>query len=540
MKIILKCKCPCSLIRLRACLQTKSIILSQPQHIHAPSKSPPDRGGRGGEPDGGGGPPSGPLDSDTAPVDSFVNFLKMFLSGILKFSLLVLPCLVQISCNSSSVNHQIDLLLYRDNIETTRSNLIKISQDHPGNFKAQVHLATINLVSGHLEQARKNIRKAMELLRNSSDPKDVYILHVTSSQIALFHEDYDEAIRAAEAALAINPDDPLNSRLRIARALVALEKREKALESYELCWQSDNSTFSKEDFSSFLRLLMGAEQWNTALDVLYSQFDREGYEVGLGFMLSTLHELNGDAQLSILCAYLDLRYGRLSNKVNPKEADDNLNEIEELITESRSPENASSIMAFQAMDAGDWQSAYTLLMENTIRNPVHDFLALIAGFESGQVGYEGIEPYKSLETYYRSYPEYYYRISRAMRKFPSESGFTKQRPVLEKVILQAPNSAMAEESRRQLCALLFLNEEFAQHLYLLAEQETVLSQFSETGRIETLYPLIRLLDFDNNPYTLAAEDALRKLAGIPVVRDYLESIRDKTPYREKRIGLILS
>ncbi len=450
------------------------------------------------------------------------------------FELILLIVLSFFSCGAETVSNEVKLIMERNDYDSIRSGLESILEEHPNNPDILTNLAAVNLMMGDWTQADRILKKAMEKVKKGSDPETIYVLNVTRSEIALKQNRFDEVLSAVSAALAANPEDPLGSRLNRARASFALKDTDSALTDYRTVWNSHRDIFRDIDFQAYTGLLMENSRWDDALEAAYESFKRNGYTLGTGVLLSTLHEESGDIPLSLLTAYLDLRYSHAVGKVSSQEITANLQELKADL------DDEPFLDALLAMESGDWLTAYRILADENIENPVWAYMGLSAGIESGLAGLDGAGAMLLLESYFSSFPEYYYRLSRIMKKFPGEFDFNQQRPVLEKVILLAPNSEMADRSRKELCTLLLLDVNDSDDLYLLHEQAAAVREFAEAGRVEALAPLLRLLDFENNPYTRAADSTLRNLVSIPPVKAYLSLHRGKTERRKERIGLIIN
>ncbi|OQX29138.1 MAG: hypothetical protein B0D92_05330 [Spirochaeta sp. LUC14_002_19_P3] len=462
-----------------------------------------------------------------------------------RYTPLVLSTLIVsvFSCGAPAGDDKVELVLAMEDVESIKTGLEKILADHSKNFKALTNLAAIELMQDELPQAAEHLNRALSVMKRRSDLETVYLLRVTESELALKQKRHEAAKKAAEAALQVNPSDPLHSRLYLSRALYALRTHgnsEAALKAYQDSWENDKAIFLHADFEAYADLLAEAENWDAALTVSYEYFKRFGYRFGMGAYLSTLHEKAGNFPYSVLAAYLDLRYGLAIGAASLQQVADNLKAVEQTLRDNNADEGIPYLKALQDMEKGRWAAAYTALIGENIENPIHAYLGLAAAIESGQAGQEVLAPMLLLEDYYSAYPEYYYRIAHEYARYPLKYGFAEQRPVLEKVIFLAPGSAMAAESRRVLCRLSGIDERFAADIYLLGEQAAAVRQYAETGRTETLAPLVRLLDFKPNPYTQAAEKALSDLSDIPPVRTYLTQVKNKTPLRNERITYILN
>ncbi len=469
------------------------------------------------------------------------NRHKIIPSGFVVLLCAILIIMMFSGCKQKKAAEEVENAMKLTDSEMLYSTLKDIAERYPHNLESRANLAVLSLVEGNLESANRWVSEALKEISPRSRSETVYLVYSTAADAALRSNNYKAAFDAANQALEKNNEDPLSSRLILARAAFKLEKYEVAAEAYDISFEKSSPLLMENDYKAYLQLLAQKEMWLQALNVGYEKFQRSGYSPGTGTVLSAFHEKLQEMALSILLAYLDLKYENFTGSIPDTTVTKNLQTLQQTLLDTGMMGDGEPVLsAISQMEEENWDAAYSLLTGISTDNPVMTYWKFVAAIESNTpLSPDFVARYMSLEDYFRTYPEYYYRAFHMFRKSGINSDFASQRPVLEKVILMAPQSQVSEECRTELCRLMSIDTARANDLYLLHEQEAALQQFAATHRTEVLTPIVKLLDWENNPYTYAAESTLRNLADIPAVREFLQSVQNTTQMRKKRIQLIL-
>ncbi|HEY9593221.1 MAG TPA: hypothetical protein VHE79_01995, partial [Spirochaetia bacterium] len=271
-----------------------------------------------------------------------------------------------------------------------------------------------------------------------------------------------------------------------------------------------------------------------------------GYQPGTGLLESSLLEKLGRAQESVLAAFKETLYQETQGTISRQQIDANL---AALATRSDAPgigapREQKVIAGLRLYLQGRWAEAATALGAGLagLDDPFGSFLLQACLLEKDKVTADRLTSFVALEPRYRSYPEFYLRLWRAMKKGPGQYSLANVRNVLEKSILLAPTSSVAAASRTELGRLLGLDAEDARSLLLRPELDVAYARLAGGGDPRQVLPsVMRLLSIrKENVYTSDGVLMLKTAARIPGVGAYLqEEARGASGALKDRLSQIL-
>jgi tetratricopeptide (TPR) repeat protein len=402
-----------------------------------------------------------------------------------------------------------------------KARLLELDQRIPDKAMVKINLGILSLTLGEIEEAGVYLRRAHELAyelnRAKLTTEERYLLLSGLAEYAYKAERFEEAGGFARQALEVDAQDGLGDRLILARVEYRRRENQEAEALYRQVWDSGRKYMNREDYDALFVLLLSSQQWELACDVLQAYMRKFGYEYGLGVKTSALLEKGGKINASILAAFTDLRYGLFRGLVDRGMVDGDLEELRrKLQAESWTYDNRGEkvLSALRAVMGERWAEAAETLSgiagETDQSSPLVRFWFLVAGMEAGDDGALG--SYIEEEVTFRGYPEYPYRLWRALKRRASGYSLARAKPILENAVYSSRGTAFGLESRRELGRLMGLSPSDSDRLLVGAEIQDLAEQFRRTGEMQYDEPLLQALGIENNDYTRVTEVTLRRLA----------------------------
>jgi len=422
--------------------------------------------------------------------------------------------------------------------------LIQLDQANPHSFGVKFRLGELYLYFGQLDVGTVYLGEAHRLRYEKGVTKD------DARAAAL---EYGRALimkgRPSEAIPVVMPEartgDPAALLVR-ARAFVQSGNMPGAVSDFRAALSANGVQPSSADFTLYAQALASQRRYSDALSILRDCEQRLGYQPGTGLLESSLLEKLGRTAESVLSAFKETLYQQTQGTISAEQVDRNLTALSSRtdVTGVADPRAQSIVKGLKAYLHAQWGDALGGLGKGLagLDDPFGRFLLLSCSLEKDKVTPQGLADFAALETRYRSYPDFYYRLWRAMKKGPGDYSLANVRDVLEKTILLAPDSAEALETRVELGRLVGVEPREAAGILLRPELDLAYARLTggaDPGKI--LPPVLRLLSIHReNLYTSDGVLMLRSAVRVPGVTKFLEEqARQATGPLKDRLAQLL-
>ncbi len=403
--------------------------------------------------------------------------------------------------------------------------LTKLDQGSPRAFGVKLRLGELYLGFGQPDVAAVYLGEAARLGRGRGiSPEEAHAATLEYARVLLLQG------KPSEATRVVMPDarrgDPASLLLR-ARASIEAGDTKAALEDFRAAFAVRDAPVTPVDHTLYARALAAERRHAAALHELRDCEQEFGYQPGTGFLESSLLENLGRPTESILAAFKETLYQESQGTIDAARMNENLGALSRRL---RSPEGGGAreqtvIRGLRSYLRGKWSEGHASLSEGLsgLEDPFGRFLLLACSLEKGPVTSQALTAFAALEPRYRTFPEYYYRLWRAVKKGGGHYTFSMARSVLEKAVLLAPASREASESRAEIARLVGLDAREAGDILLRPELDLAYARLLGGGDPRSvLAPVLRLIAVRReNIYTSDAVLMLKSAAQIPGVAGFL-------------------
>jgi hypothetical protein len=422
--------------------------------------------------------------------------------------------------------------------------LVQLDQSNPHAFGVKFRLGELYLYFGQLDVGTVYLREAHRLRSEKGVSKN------DARAVAL---EYARALimkgRPSEAIPVVMPEavagDPAALLVR-ARAFVQSGNMTGAVGDFRAALGANGAQPAAADFTLYAQALASQRQFTDALSILRECEQRMGYQPGTGLLESSLLEKLGRAAESILCAFKETLYQQSQGTISVDQVDRNLTALSRRtdVAGVADPRTQSIVKGMKAYLHAQWVEAFGSLGKGLagLDDPFGRFLLLSCSLEKDNVTPRMLADFAGLETRYRTYPDFYFRLWHAMKKGPGDYSLSNVRGVLEKMILLAPDSAEAQETRVELGRLVGIDPREAASILLRPELDLAyarLTSGADPGKV--LPPVLRLLSIHReNLYTSEGVLMLKGATWVPGVTRFLgEQARRATGPLKDRLAQLL-
>jgi len=454
---------------------------------------------------------------------------------------LLLAVLALASCGSDRLNYKDQL---REILDTSKSpfemkeRLLELDQGVPDKAVIKLNLGILCLTLGQVDEAGVYLGRAHELKRARLTGEERYLLLSGLAEYSYKRERFEEAQAFAQQALQIDGQDKLGDRLIIARVHYKRRELDKAYESFRQAWTDNRKHMNKEDHDVFFVLLLNAKEWTEAYQVVQAYVEKFGYEYGLGVKTSALLEKTGRINSSILAAFTDLRYGQFRGMISLETVRKNLEELgRQLQSSAWTHQNRGErvLAGLRYVLDERWGEAGKIFQEigpdTDQSSPLVRLWFLVVRLENGDAEalVEALAAYSNEESFFRGFPEYYYRWGRALKRRQTGYSLSRAKPVLENAVYSARGTSYGLESRRELGRLMGLAPADSERVLVGYELKELAEKYRGTRELQYIEPMLQALRIGNNDYTTLTEEALRALAADSFdLRTYLLRRREES------------
>ncbi len=423
--------------------------------------------------------------------------------------------------------------------------LVQLDQSHPHEFEVKFRLGELYLQLGDPQVAVAYLGQAASLGSRGGVPRE----QAKTAQL-----EYARTLilvgRPAEAAAAVAPlakrGDPA-ALLVQARASVQQGDAVGAVREFAAAWSTKGVVLDAVDYTLYAEALSSQKKYDEALKILRTGAQRFGYQPGTGYLESSLLEKLGKTIESILAAFKETEYQRTQGAITTAQIEKNLRSlaVRSDVPDMVSVQAQTLIRGLEAYLGSKWGEALSDFGRSIAASDdaFARYLVLSATFENGRVTARGLGDYVALEPAFRTYPDFYYYLWKAMRKGPGSYTFDNAKGVLEKVILLAPRSEEGIESRVELGRLIGLGVDESKKLLIPPEVDAIYAQLLAGGDPgNVLGPVLGLLSIPKeNIFTDGGALMLRSAAAsVPAVRAYLTADkRSASGALEERLAQVL-
>jgi hypothetical protein len=430
------------------------------------------------------------------------------------------------SCSQGS-NAILDQLIKIDAIAVPTERLaalIQLDQGQP-NFAVKFRLGELHMQFGQLDVAEVYLREAAKLGKRSGIAKaDARAATLEYARTLIL------VAKPAEAIAVVMPlarsADPEALLIR-ARAHVQAGNARAALEDFSAAMNAANSRPAAADYTLYAQALALENRFADSLEVIRKCEASFGYQPGAGLLESSVLEKLGRGAESVLAAFKETLYQLTQGAISQEQVDKNLAVLATRADVSGlgGPREQIMIQGLRFYVQARWAEANRSLTKGLTgtEDPFARFLLLTSSLEDEKVSPAMLADFATLEMRYRTYPDFYYHLWRAMKKGPGDYSLSNARNVLEKTILLAPTSAEAAESRQELGRFLGIDAQEARSIMLRPELDRAFALVLDGGDPQkVLLPVIRLLSIRReNIYTSEGALMLKSAARIPAVGAFL-------------------
>ena len=435
-------------------------------------------------------------------------------------------------------------ILKDKNPEEAIGILLELEQNNPEHPGIKANIGALYLRRKETERARIYLESAQRLMKNRpgfGTLQDRYLVWTNSAVLEYLSRNHKKAVIAADNALSIDSDDPAGVELTKAKALVKLKDFNQAAEILSRFWNERRGIFNVEDSFIFAELLiLGADPKNAlrVYDYIEVTF---GWVPGLGARQSVALENLGMYEESIVVVFKDLDIRRFSGQIESTLVKESLlavaTKLEDRVDEQCLTRIAKMVEGITAYINAQYVQALNHFapFRASIDEPYFTFLLLASQLESGMAAQKDFVRFLEFEKVLSVHPGFYYHLWRGMKNGDGVYSFQTVRRLLEQVIIRAPGTAFADESRRELAGFFAISG--PELLLINAELETIYQQLLAGTALTALERIIGMLELQDNPYSAAALLITENLAQRPRVRQYLQ---DTMSSRSEKMKNVLS
>ncbi|TVR30597.1 MAG: hypothetical protein EA404_12285 [Spirochaetaceae bacterium] len=439
------------------------------------------------------------------------RFLRYALSWV------VLPGVFLFSCRPADpglVDAEVARILAHYSAESVYDALLELTQRAPANGCVALHLGRSALQQNHSRRAEIHLQHAAEAGIGADCPGGPALLDQSAGEAALAQGAYAAALRYADAAIRNGARD--SALLLKARASVGLQQFDGAVESYRALLPQ----IPPQDWDAYVGALVSTGDLLAAVAVLGQRRLRFGYLPGQGTTESWLYQQLGEEALSVAAALLEIEYLRYHRLMPDEVVQQNLGRLRAVVED---PAALQLLEAFGLFVDQRWDQAASRLLaiQPRLEHILVDYAMAVALLRSGRGEQDQLWAYTALEPAFIVFQAYYYHLWMILSAAAEGYSLLTARELLEHTILLSPGSAAAQQSRRELGRLLGLTAEQAELLLLGQELDALAQRAVHYGDPQLLDAVIESLQLPQSVYTVAATLTLTRLAGYPVVRDYL-------------------
>ena len=403
--------------------------------------------------------------------------------------------------------------------------LIQLDQSHPRTFGVKLRLGELYLSFGQFDVGTVYLGEAYKL-RGARG--------VTKDDARLASLEYARALillgRPSEAVPVVMADARAGDAAALlvrARAYVQSGNTKGAVADFRAALAAKGAQPAGADFTLYAQALAAERQFADALAVLRDCEKSLGYQPGTGLLESSLLEKLGRAGESILAAFKETLYQQSQGGISSEQTDRNLTTLSGRadVTGVADPRVQALVRGLKSFLHGQWGDASAALTKGLggLDDPFGRFLLLCCSLETDKVTAGALADFVALEPRWRSYPDYYYHLWRAMKRGPGDYRLSNVRGVLEKTILLAPGSSEAQETRIEVGRLIGVEPVEAKDILLRPELDLVYARLAGgTDPAKVIPPVLRLLSIHHeNLYTSDGVLMLTSAARLSAVRAFL-------------------
>ena len=422
--------------------------------------------------------------------------------------------------------------------------LVQLDQRHSRSFGVKFRLGELYLYFGPVDAGAVYLGEAHRLRGDrgvSRDDARAAALEYARALIMLGRP--SEAIPVVMADARAGDARALLVR---ARAYVQSGNSKGAIADFRAAIGTKGAQPAAVDFTLYAQALASERQHADALLVLRDCEQRLGYQPGTGLLESSLLEKLGRTVESILAAFKETLYQQTQGTISVDQVDRNLTTLagRSEVTGVADPRTQMLVKGLAAYLHERWADAFGGLTKGLagLNDPYGQFLLLSCSLEKDKVTAAGLTRLAALEPRYRSYPDFYYRLWRAMKKGPGDYNLSAARGVLEKTILLAPASREARETRIEVGRLVGVDPGDAGDILLRPELDLAYARLAGGADPQMVLPaVLKLLSIRReNVYTSDGVLMLKSASRIPGVGRFLtEQARGASEPLKDRLSQLL-
>jgi hypothetical protein len=427
--------------------------------------------------------------------------------------------------------------------EKLLSDLVRLDQEFPDRFVLKHQIGMLYLQAGDPLSAGPYLQRAAALGARRAKPSEKATLFGGLAIVSYAKGEYLNAAEFGKKALAVKTDDAAPFGFITGRALLALNKRQEALEYMDGAWTKARPSMSMEDYRAYARVLESEGRDKDLIAVLDSFEASYPYEPGLGLMQSAAYERVGDLDGSVFAAFKEAEYATAYGASRISDVQKNLVALHKKLDDKAfNPTGAgkATLEAVSAFAHGAWADAARLLDQRNGSGTFERYLLLSARIESRSASPADLDAYMALMPPMRSLPPFFHRVYLGLSSLGRGSP-DRLADLLESAINLAPRTETSRAYRKDLAVVLGLTPADGTRILTKAELSAAADKAAGTGESSLLEPLVATLELKDNRTTLMAVGILRAFAKDARYRSFfVDRSKSASGRTKERLSYILA
>jgi hypothetical protein len=388
---------------------------------------------------------------------------------------------------------------------------LDLDQQYPREIDLKIALASLFMAQGEFDRARAYVNAADQLPEKASGQKAT--IQLLLSEYSFRDTDYVAA--SNQAAQAVNGPESIRyaALIQYAKSLAAQNKNDDALSQVQKAFALPSFTPTAEGVALQVELLIRHKDIDASRKFINDLYHRGTPPQGMGLQLSQVFEAHGLMLDAAVWTTDDVERSRMTGSITDAKVvtfiADVLTRLDSLQHNLKAQDLTAALLftkVYQAFISG--QDAVGLQLILTLPQqpllPLIQYLREVLAIRTGNTSPQDLDAYSQLLPVYGQTIGYRYHLWRLRKNTEKSYSYATVKDLLETTILTAPNSAYAQETRREVGRLLGLSSDDSTHLLLQPELSKILSLAVESKAPDILEPYYQILALPDNPYTLTA------------------------------------
>jgi len=416
---------------------------------------------------------------------------------------------------------EMDALMNEKKGDELLEGLVALDQKYKDVLALKINISGMLLMKNEYQTAGDYLKAGLPLVKKSKNDGEKYVFYTNMAQYCFKSKDPSKCIEYAKMALDINKDDPLGTKLTMAKAYSNLEDAASALKILRDEWAVSHEKFAEEDMACLLYLLGMEADCADNMAIVVSIYDefliRRPNTKRMGLQQASVLEEAGYMLSALVASFSELDRCRFVNELTDESVLDTIAKFA-VHFDVKSP-NSKLLDGFRAYMREDFDTADAIFASITPEVPLnfYSYLQMASKANSKNTSKDVCSMFAELEPQFPLFQGYYYYLWKAYKKNGTLSK-EKQR-VLEQCILSNPVSRFSAETRKELGLLYGLKN--GENILLKDELMVYYMRVKDGGESpEILEPLAKLMEMEDNPFKADGAIVLEEAKKIPAVAEW--------------------